>query len=172
MVLEDALKQARREKEQLQSAFETVNRDLEQSSQRLAESVKKLEIADEEFDRLQNLVDRIDVDMDSIAKRTDDVEKMGDLAGESVSSFDALILSLQQSVMLHQEAVARSEANTSRGFTLESKIRDCFRVFSDYVANTQQQLARLEDANAELKESSKRYSSGAEAFKQGSDQLM
>lgn len=138
--LEDALKQARREKEQLQTAFENVNRDLEQSSQRLAESVRKLEVADEDFDRLQKLVDRIDIDMDSIAKITDDVEQMGDVAGESVSSLDFTSRSLQQSVMQQQEAVARAEENTSRGFTLESKISDCFRVFSDYVANTQQQL--------------------------------
>lgn len=170
--LEDALQQASREKEQLQSAFETVNRDLEQSSQRLAESVKKLEIADEEFDRLQKLVDRIDVDMDSIAKRTVDVDQMNDLSEDFVSSLDSASLSLQQSVLQQQEAVARAEENTSRGFTLESKIRDCFRVFSDYVAKTQQQLTRLEDANAELKMSSKRYSSGAEAFKQGSDRLV
>ena len=154
--LEDTLKLARREKEQLQTAFETVNRDLDQSSQRLAESVKKLEVADEEFDKLQKLVDRIDVDMESIAEKNVDAERMVDFAGESVSSLLSTSQSLQESVMKQQEVVTRAEENTS--LIVDPK--------------TQQQLERLEDANSKLRESSKRYSSGAEDFKKGSDQLL
>lgn len=170
--LEDALKNARKEKEDLQTAFETVNRDLEQSSQSLAESVKKLEVADEELDKLKKLIDRVEIEMESFAKNNIDNERIVDSLGESVSSLFSTSESLKQSVIKQEEVVARAEKNTSLVSTLEEKIRGCFLVFSDYASKTAKQLKRLEDANTELRESSKRYSAGAEAFKQGGEQLL